>query len=273
MTQERRDPFARGVSLVAALGINGSLFASILLMGMQAPQPEPPELVSIDFIELARKSDVPVKPKQLPRITEPPPPPEPSAEEIGLKRKKEEELEKKKKARERKLAEKKREAEKKRKRLEARKKRDDRKKRRRAMMQAMRRIDNDPRADDEDAPGFKDGNELGRSTDPNTLKNKLMYSNRISRILESQFQVPNNVPESFRKRASAKVSFKLNSSGKVVGKPKIVTSSGNRFFDQAALSAVRRFGSGTPLKLPLPKDENLKKVVLRSGIRARMKGK
>ena len=41
MTEERRDPFARGVSIVAALGINGSLFASILLMGMQAPQPEP----------------------------------------------------------------------------------------------------------------------------------------------------------------------------------------------------------------------------------------
>ena len=43
MTEERRDPFARGVSIVAALGINGSLFASILLMGMQAPQPEPPD--------------------------------------------------------------------------------------------------------------------------------------------------------------------------------------------------------------------------------------
>tara|TARA_B100001093_G_C26522259_1_gene882272 strand:- start:121 stop:843 length:723 start_codon:yes stop_codon:yes gene_type:complete len=240
---------------------------------MVTPPPEPPELVSIDFVELARKSDVPVKPKLLPRITQPALPLEAAAEEIGLKRKKQEELEKQKKEREQKLAEKKRKQERAKKKLEAVKRKEDRKRRRKAMALAMQRIEDDPRADDEDAPGFKEGSAYGRSTDPKTLKNKLMYMTRISRLLESQFQVPNNIPEEFRRKASAKVAFKISKTGKVKGKPRILKSSGNRFFDQAALTAVRRFGPGTNLKLPLPKDKKLKKIVLRSGIRARMKGK
>ncbi|MEE2756798.1 MAG: energy transducer TonB [Myxococcota bacterium] len=273
MNQSRSDQGARAISVILACGVNGVMFASILLMGMVTPPPEPPELVAIDFVELARKSDVPIKPKLLPRITQPPLPLEAAAEEIGLKRKKQEELEKQKQEREQKLAEKKRKQEREKKKLEERKRKEDRKRRRKAMALAMQRIEDDPRADDEDAPGFKEGSAYGRSTDPKTLKNKLMYMTRISRLLESQFQVPNNIPEEFRRKASAKVAFKISKAGKVKGKPRIIKSSGNRFFDQAALTAVRRFGPGTNLKLPLPKDKKIKKIVLRSGIRARMKGK
>ena len=111
MNQSRSDQGARTISVILACGVNGVMFASILLMGMVTPPPEPPELVAIDFVELARKSDVPIKPKLLPRITQPPLPLEAAAEEIGLKRKKQEELEKQKQEREQKLAEKKRKQE------------------------------------------------------------------------------------------------------------------------------------------------------------------
>ena len=140
------------------------------------------------------------------------------------------------------------------------------------MAQILNRI-RDPRADDDDDPGFKKGHTLGRSTNPDALKNKLVYITLIGRVLESQFEVPSTIPENVRKRLSAKVFFRISPRGKLEGRPKIVQSSRNRFFDRAALSAVKRFGPGSKLKLPLPKDPELRKTVLRVGIKARMKGK
>ena len=130
MKAKPTDVTHRGVSFLLAGGINGLLFSSIFLLGMTSPQPEPPELVEVQFLEIARKSDIAPKPKQLVRITKPAPPPPQETDVIGLKKKKREELEKKKK-RERKLAEKRRrDAEKKKRRDEARRKRNEERKRR-----------------------------------------------------------------------------------------------------------------------------------------------
>ena len=277
MNPKPRDYTIRALSVTVATGLNGLLFVSILLMGMtEPPPPPPPEIVEIDFLDVARKSDIAPKPRQLVRHTKPPPPPPPETDVIGLKKKKEaEEFEKKKKEREREVAEKRRRDEIKRKRIvEEKRKREERKRKRRAAMKrALDQQMNDPRADQEDAPGFKGGHELGRSTDPNTLKNKLLYTNRLARVLQSQFQVPNTIPAAFRKRAEVRVFFRVSAQGKVLGTPKVIESSGNSFFDRAALTTVKRFGGGSSLRLPLPKDEKLRKYVLRAGLRPRLKGK
>jgi colicin import membrane protein len=275
MKPKPQDYVRQALSITVATGLNGLLFVSILLMGMTEPQPPPPEIVEIDFLEVARKSDIAPKPRQLVRLTKPPPPPPPETDVIGLKKKKEvEEFEKKKKERAREVAEKRRRDDIKRKKVleQKRKVEERRRERRKAMNRALQQL-KDPRADDEDAPGFKAGHELGRSTDPNSLRNKLLYTNRLSRVLQSQFQVPNTIPPAFRKTAKVRVFFRVSAKGKVLGEPKVIESSGNSFFDRAALTTVKRFGAGSPLRLPLPKDEKLKEYVLRAGIQPRLKGK
>ena len=171
------------------------------------------------------------------------------------------------------LAEKKRRLdEARKKREELKRKREARERRKKTMAAALRNID-DPRADDEDAPGFEKGNEAGTSTDPNTLRNKQVYLTTVSHMLGRFFDVPAVIPPDVRKKLSCEVFFRLDKMGKLKGAPRLVRSSGNKFFDEAALRTVRKFGPGSQLKLPLPKDPKLRKAILREGLSPRMKGK
>ena len=130
----------------------------------------------------------------------------------------------------------------------------------------------DMRADDEDMPGFKQGHELGRSTDANSLKNKIVYTDLVRRIIQRQFDQPAVIPPDVRARLETTVFFRINTRGKIKGKPRVVQSSNNRFFDEAAIRAVKRFSPGSRLKIPLPKDRRLRREVLRKGFSAILKG-
>jgi colicin import membrane protein len=266
----------RALSAGTAVFINVSIFLAMALAGLAVEEAKPPEYVMASMVELPRLGETPPDPKALPRIIKPPAPPPPETDAVSLSREREEELEKKKREKEkeiRKLADERRRLDEKRKRDEARKKRvEDRKRRKALMAEALKDID-DPRAEDEDAPGFKQGHKLGRSTDPNSLRNEQMYASLVSAVLQRQFEVPATISAEVRRSLVVEVFFKIDQRGKVVGQPKVVKTSGNSFFDRAAERTVRRFGPGSGLRIPLPTDKKLKATILRRGIRARMKGR
>jgi len=265
------------LSVAAAVGVNGLIFVLMFVAGLSTTPPTIEELphVMAEMVELPRLGDVPPSPKALPRIIKAPAPPPPETDAVSLSREKEEEFEKKKEEKKkRELAEKKLRLENERKKRDElkRKKREERERRKKTMAAALRNLD-DPRADDEDTPGFEKGNEAGTSTDPNTLRNKQVYLTTVSHMLGRFFDVPAVIPPDIRKKLSCEVSFRLDKRGKLKGSPRLVRSSGNKFFDEAALRTVRKFGPGSQLKLPLPKDPKLRKAILREGLSPRMKGK
>ena len=264
----------KAVSASAALGINVLFFCLIFLAGWaSAPPPEVPEHVMATVIELPRLGEVPPDPKALPRMVAPPAPPPPETQVASLSRELEEEEEKKKKKKALELKKKKeKQAELKRKKdLERKKKaREKRLRNRKLMLEAMDSLD-DPRADEEDAPGFTNGHAQGRSTDPNSLRAKVNYLTQVSLLLSRQFEAPAGIPEVERRKLTAQVFFRIARTGHIKGTPKVVKSSGNRFFDAAALRTVRRFSEGSALKLPLPKDKRLRSTVLSKGLKPKMK--
>ncbi len=271
-----RDTGEQVLSAGTAIFVNVTIFLAMALAGLAVDEPEEPQYVMAAMVELPRLGETEPDPKALPRIVKPPAPPPPETDAVSLSREREEELEKtrkKKEAEKRKLDEERRRLEKKRKRDEARKKRtEDRNRRKLLMAEALEDIDDDPRAEDE-APGFKQGHKLGRSTDPNSLRNKQVYAALVSAVLQRQFEVPATIAAEVRSRLVVEVFFKIDKNGKVRGQPKVVKSSGNTFFDRAAERTVKRFGPGSGLRVPLPTDKKLKATILRDGIRARMKGR
>lgn len=278
MTASAPDTGLKTLSTVVAGLVNGLIFTGMAMAGLIDIEPPPPELPAIfpTLVELPKRGSKPPEENVLPRFVEPTPPPPPTDEEISLSREKEEELERereKKKELERIEAERRRQEEEARKEAERRRREEDEaRKRKKAMEQALNRA-LDERADDEDAPGFEDGDAAGRSLNPDSLKNRQLYIARLMAALKSQFEVPSVIPDDVRKRLKATVSFKIDAQGKVVGEPVLVRSSGNKFFDDAALATVRKFGPGSALRIPLPTDPDLKKSVLRSGLQPDMYGK
>lgn len=280
-----RDPGLKLISGLATTVINGSIFAGMAFAGLMSHEtvenPEPPA-VNVELVALPKKG-IEKDPKQLVRITQPPPPPEPETDAVNLARKKAEEEEERRKKKEeqrrkRELAEKQRRLEEqerklaqKRKKEKERKAREDRKRRMEAAMAAVR----DPRADEDAPEGFKDGDPMGTSTDPNALLAKSAYVSLVSTVLQRQFEVPAVVSASERARLEAHVHLRIDKRGKLKGKPKLVKRSGNTFFDEAALRTAERFGAGSELRIPLPpaSDKTLRTLVLREGITARMKAK
>lgn len=273
-----RDTGLKTVSTVVACSINGLIFTGMAMAGLIDVEPPPPDLpaVDVELVQMIPKlGSKPPEPEALPRIVQPTPPPPPTDDEISLSREKEEQLERERQQKEQERIEaerRKQEEEEQRREDEARRRREEDRRRRKAMQEALDRAV-DPRADDEDAPGFEEGSAVGNSLDPNSLRNKQLYIARLMVALKSQFEVPSVIPDDVRKRLKATVSFKINAGGKVVGEPRLVRSSGNKFFDDAALNTVRKFGPGSALRIPLPTDPELKKSVLRQGLQPDMYGK
>ena len=266
----------QALSAATAVGANTFIFVMMFVAGLNLGPPMVEELphVMAEMVQLPRLGDTPPSPKALPRIVKAPEPLPVETDAVSLSREKEDEFEKEEKERKRKLAEKKRRLEEERKKRddERRKREEERKKRKKMMAEAMRKID-DPRADNEDAPGFDQGSAIGTSTDPNTLRNKQVYLTTVSHMLGRFFDVPAVIPPDVRHKLSCEVFFRLDAKGKVKGAPRLVRSSGNKFFDEAALRTVRKFGPGSQLRLPVPKEKKLRKAILREGLAPRMKGK
>lgn len=272
------------LSIVSAVLVNALIFTSMAFASLSEPAPKPiaPEFDVVDItpVELP-KLGVKPPPKQLPRIKEEAPPPPPETDVANLHReekKKKEELEKKKEEKkQRELAEKKRRDEEKRKKdIERQKEEDEKKARKKRMARALRKIKNrDKRADEDSPDGFNDGDRDGNSVDPNARRNKATYINRVISAIQRQFEIPTVIPPNQRNKLKAKVKFKFDKGGKLVGAPKLATSSGNRLFDQAALRALKKFAPGAPGRIPVPPHSlpKLRRSVLGNGLTLWMSGK
>lgn len=277
-SESNTQAFAVGVAVL----INATLFVGMAWAGMlgESPVPEEPEFViDVEILELPKLGKEAPK-EALPRIEAPAPPEPPPVEDIAsISRKKaQEELERKEKVEREKALERKLQEEDEARRLEKARKRKaakDRRRRKRKLNRLLEDIEDDERADDEDAPGLKEGLANGNSTNRDSLRNKAGYVNRLSLVLSRQLQMPSVIPKDERSGLEAHVFLRVGSNGKLKGKPKLVRKSGNAYFDNAALSAVRKFGGGSALKIPLPSKSNhdLRRFVLRQGITARMKAK
>jgi outer membrane biosynthesis protein TonB len=275
----------QGLSIVSAVLINvliftGMAFASMGDGTLKRPVVEPIYSVNVSPVELPKLGIKPPE-KALPRLVEPAPPPPPETDKISLSRekKKQEELEKKKKAKDKKLreiAEKKARDEIKQKEETERQKEEDKaKKRKRDMKRALRKIkDRDKRADEDSPDGFADGDRMGNSTDPNARRNKATYINRVVFAVQRQFEIPTVIPSDQRARLKTTVWFKFDKNGKLVGKPRIKKTSGNRLFDQAAERALKKFSASGSARIPVPPNSlrDLRKSVLKNGLTLDMTG-
>ena len=237
----------RSLKVKAAL-ITGSLHVGVIcvivLFGfVQSPEPEP-IIVDAALVEMAKLGDVLPDPKALVRIeASSAPPPEPE-KAVSLSRRVEDKTIPKKKPKPKKK-----------------------------LSDLSSLIDDeidDERADVEDRRiGFKSGHERGRSQDPNALK--LTYAFELSAALRPRLKVPEVISKRERRSLQTKVHFNVSDQGKVIGKPKIIKSSGQSLFDHAALNAVNYFGLGRPGKLPMPKDRAYRRQIIKHGITTNMR--
>ena len=271
------------ISSLIAGAVNTLIFVGMAMAGMigsfEKPVDAPLDIVDVQLTALP-KHGIERPKKALPRIVQPPPPPPPETDTASVSRKikEKEELEKKKKEKEleekkkRKLAEEKTRLEEEERKIAEEDKRQkkqekiDRLKRKRMMAKALDRIDS--RADEDSPDGFADGDAAGNSLDPATLRSKNAYLSRVTLVLQRQTNVPAVISVSDRKRLRAKVHFRVNAQGKVVGKPRLVKKSGNQAWDNEVLRAVRKFGPGSALKIPLPpaSEKNLRALVMNKGL-------
>lgn len=275
-----RDGGMKTAAGISAVVVNVLVFAGMAYAGIigKKEAPEEPPAVHVDLVELPALGVE--RPKEaLPRIVTPPPPPPPETDTASISREKlEEELEQQKKKEkeeeQRKLAEEKKrvEDEQRRKREEEQQAEKERKEREKKMARALKTVP-DKRADEDNPDGFADGDRDGTSTSMNALA-KDAYISRVSLVLTRQFQPPAVISRPELKKLTAHIALKVDAQGKLKGEPTLSKPSGNRFFDDAAIAAVKRFGPGTELKIPLPPDSDpvLRRAVLQGGITAIMEG-
>jgi TonB family protein len=249
----------RGLSIIAAVLINGLALASMAFAQMgDASRSHSPavrvEAIAVAPVELQKRG---VEPPDviLPRIKAPALPPPPKAKTISLSL----EIDRDRiKQEARALADTRRES----KAQDAQRARRRAADRKRAMTAAIGALKPDLRADPADQTGMKAGDLRGTSTNPATRDNEANDLNRIIFALQAQFEVPTVIAPELRKRMRAKVAFAFDETGKLTAPPRIVESSGNRLFDQAAERALRRFSASGPARLPVPSATRKRSFVL-----------
>ena len=123
---------------------------------------------------------------------------------------------------------------------------------------SMKDIKEDARAEETDE-GAKDGVVDGDVTDPALALKANMYTRKISALIRKNWQIPAIIKKEALKNLSAEVFFRITYSGEVYS-IEVVTASGNNIFDSSVIEAIKRTGT-----LPLPKDRELKKLVLKEG--------
>lgn len=119
-------------------------------------------------------------------------------------------------------------------------------------------IKEDARAEETDE-GAKDGVADGDVTDPALALKANMYTRKVSALIRKNWQIPAIIKKEDLSSLSAEVFFRITFSGEVYG-IEVVAASGNNIFDSSVIEAIKKTG-----KLPLPKDRELKKLVLKEG--------
>jgi outer membrane biosynthesis protein TonB len=226
---------------------------------------EPPIMVD-PFVELPKLGEE-RDPKLLQRIVQAPQP-EAATAPVNLNQKREEEpeptQEKKPDEREKPVDVSDPEAEKK-------KAEEERKRRQKEIAQAMAQFDE--RADEDSPEGLRDGFKEGTSTQAATLREESLWAAQVGARIREYLQPPAGISPGECRRLASVIPIVLSAEGKVTNAVKIAETSGNGFFDDAAVRAVRQFtdeGRGT---LPLPRADRLgplRKKVMREGVPVRL---
>jgi hypothetical protein len=260
-----------------ALGVTSALHACVVLvLALSARpavvvEPETPPFEWMDVEQIPALGKMP-EPNALPRIVQAPAPPEPEAAPVNLNQEREEEPET---PVEKVPEEKKEQDDLDKKRLEDEKKlRDDeRKKRAEAMARAMNNLD-DPRADEDSPDGNPDGSAFGTSTGAATMTAQNLWMAEVTHALKQRFEAPAALSPGERRKLQASIHFVLDTNGRVKGKARLVESSGNAFYDDAAVRALAFFGEDGNETLPMPNSpllSTVKKTVMQQGMTMKMR--
>jgi outer membrane biosynthesis protein TonB len=265
------DAGPKAIALGTTLALHAFVVAGVLWSTIhEAPAVvvEPP--IMVDIVELP-KFGVERDQKLLERIVQAPQP-EANTAPVNLNQEREEEEkppeEKKPELEEKQVEQHDPEAEK--------KKLDDEKKRRQKMIdQAMKQFA-DERADEDSPEGLENGYREGTSTRAAMLREESLWAAQVAKRIQEQLQRPAAISPGECRSLATLIPIRLTAEGKVSNEPSIEQSSGNQFFDDAAVRALRYFtddGRGT---LPLPNAEKLgplRKMVQREGVAVRLECK
>ena len=248
------------IGLCFSLGLH--LFGALLFIAASAPDEtvkEDPMIV--EMVALTALGDPP-KAKALPRIVAPPPPPEESSVAASISR---EVIEKPKDKPQEKPKEKPKDKPKS-KPTPKTKRSKERKISKSDLFSGL--SSPDPRADKGPRRGDRRGSIEGTSTQWNDgMVNA--YISRVSRHIRRHFKPPASIDKRKLSKMSVEIYVKLKSVGAQVAQITNTLScqrcSGNKFFDDAALRALKAFTVEGGAKLPLPKSESERKAVLKRG--------
>lgn len=261
--RRRRDPGPQAIAFGATLALHTIVAAGVLwgtIREAPAVVVEPPiEFVWTELPKLGEERD----PKLLERIVQAPQP-EATTAPVNLNQQREEEPTppevKKPDEVEKQVEQPDPEAEKKR-------LADEKKKRDRDMAKAVAQFDE--RADEDSPEGLRDGFAEGTSTRAAQLREESIWAAQVAAKIQEQLQRPAAISPGECRKLATLIPIKLTAAGKVSNEPVIQRGSGNQFFDDAAVRALRYFtddGRGT---LPLPRADRLPKLreaVQRQGV-------
>ena len=254
-----------GLIFSVTLHVCGALF--FLGMGQADEMPEE-EVIEVEMVALTALGEPP-PPKALPRITAAPPPPEESSKAVSLSR-----IVKKEKPKPKPKPKKPKKSKPKPKKSKSKPKRKKRKVSKTDLFSSL--SSPDPRADKGPRRGDRRGHIEGTTTQWNDgVVNA--YLSRLQSHVGRRFKAPASIDKRRLKKLSVKIYVRLKAIGKTVaqikGKLRLKKSSGNKFFDDAALRALKAFTPEGGSKLPLPKSAKDKRAVLKKGFEFILNGK
>ena len=267
-----RNPREDQLGIIFSLTLH--IIGAFIFIGLGTPDQEPDEeVIAVEMVALTALGEPP-PPNALPRIVAPPPPPEATAKEVSISRVVKKKEKPKPKKKEKAKPKKKNKPKPKPKKSSKRRKKKKRKVSKNDLFSGLSQ--NDPRADKGPRRGDRRGHIEGTSTQWNGQVVNA-YLSRLQSHIARRFKAPASIEKKKLRKLSIIVYVQLQAVGKTVahikGKLKIKKSSGNKFFDGAALRALKAFTTEGGSKLPLPKSEKDRKAVLKRGFRFKLNGK
>ena len=251
------------LAAVFSITVNLLLFSGFVAMGYQGEETQEP-LEDVQWVSLTALGEN--MPKALPRIVAPDEAPEPSSKAISVSRVKEEQKPKEKK--EKKVEKKKKKTPKK----KIKKRKPKKRKPKKGTLASL--FARDERADRGKRRGDARGHASGTSSQWQNSTEMTIYLNRVSTLIQRRVRIPATLSRNQLKRLSTTLFIRINSKGKIIGKPKWIKRSGNKFYDNASLRALNPFSSDQGVaKLILPRDKKLRKTVLKKGFNIVLEGK
>ena len=263
--RRRPDQGAQTVALATTVVLHLCVAATVVWgsMGEAKPAEVEPQHIMTELYELP-KLGVPPPPNALPRIVQAPQPEAAPVAPVNLTQQRDEEaekpVEKKPEAVEKPSEQTDPEALKREQHL-------DKKRRQKELERAMAQLD--PRADEDSPDGLADGVREGTSNRAAKIREEALWAAQVGDRIREHLQRPATITPGECRQLHAVLTIVLDARGSIVNSLAISDSSGNRFFDDAALRAVRAFTAEGGETLPLPNAARLadfRKQVMHDGV-------